>query len=102
VVGLCYKCGFPVKHRTPPSLDSIVITVLGVVGLYSAINLFNSARGMNPTDSQRVPIIVAAFVLFFVGINGLTRGFNKAISEAPPPPPKQVEEEQAAEQKKDG
>jgi hypothetical protein len=88
VVGLCWKCGFPIRHRTPPSVDCIVIAVLGTAGVYSGINLLNSARSMSSSDSNRVPIIVAAFVLVFVGISGLGRGFNKAISESPLPPKK--------------
>ncbi|MEK6405439.1 MAG: hypothetical protein AABN34_00605 [Acidobacteriota bacterium] len=91
VVGLCWKCGFPIKHRTPPSVDCIVIAVLGTAGVYSGINLLNSARSMSSSDSNRVPIIVAAFVLIFVGISGLVRGFNKAISESPLPAKKEEE-----------
>jgi hypothetical protein len=43
---------------------------------------------MTAADSLYVPIIVAGFVLLFMGLKGLKRGFDTAISESPQPPPK--------------
>lgn len=89
VAGLCWRCGFPFKHRTPPSVDVVVTVVIGTLSGVTGINLLGSARLMNAADAQRVPLIVAGFVLLFVGLKGLQRGFNTATSESPlPPPPK--------------
>lgn len=86
VATLCWRCGFPLKHRTPPSVDAIATALFGTLLAVSGANLlYNTARTMNPTDPQRPSIIVAGFVMFFVGLGGLLRAFNRAVSESPPP-----------------
>ena len=46
-----------------------------------------NVRSMSAADGLYVPVIVAGFVLVFMGLKSLTRGFKAAISESPSPPP---------------
>jgi len=69
-----------------------VSAVLGTILGFSGVKLVYNASGMNAADALYVPIIIAGFVLLFMGLKGLKRGFDTAVSESPQPPLKKKDE----------
>lgn len=88
VVALCWRCGFPLKHRDLPPLDAIVSVIYGTFLSVSGGKLLLNARSLSiGREGLFVPIVVAGFVAGWAGLSGILRGFKKALSESPLPPP---------------
>ena len=96
VVFLLIKCGFPLKHRTLPSFDSVLLVLLGAITAVSGIKLLSNIRAISVPNDLYISIIIGGFASAWAGLHSLISGFNRAVSESPLPPPKMKADEDDA------
>jgi hypothetical protein len=92
VVFLLIRCGFPLKHRTLPSFDSVLLVLLGAITAVSGIKLLSNIRTINVPSDLYISIIIGGFASAWAGLHSLISGFNRGVSESPVPPPKKTAE----------
>ena len=101
IVGICLitvlflllRCGFPLKHRTLPSFDSVLLVLLGAITAVSGIKLLSNIRAISVPNDLYISIIIGGFASAWAGLHSLITGFNRAVSESPVPPPKKKVDE---------
>lgn len=92
VIFLLIRCGFPLKHRTLPSFDSVLLVLLGAITAVSGVKLLSNIRSISVPSDLYISIIIGGFASAWAGLHSLISGFNRAVSESPIPPPEKKDD----------